>query len=78
MEFPVGLLKGLGHPFDGFHNFQAVQQLHVHPAGVADEAQNGDLLALGDVNIQMHGFEPIYQVAGLIRGGAVLQYRNHI
>ena len=77
MEFPVCLFKGFGYPFYGFHNFQAAQQFHIYPAGVANQAQDGDLLAFRDVDIQILIFQPLNQVIFLFGGGSVFQYCNH-
>lgn len=45
MELPVDRLKGLGHPGDRHpSNVQALDHLHVHLGGVADEAQDGLVL----------------------------------
>ena len=77
MEFPVGLLEGLGNPLYGLHHVQAFQQVHVNSAGVTDETQNRDLCALGNMDIQIHVFQPSYQVLHLIRGSAGFQNCDH-
>ena len=59
-------------------NFRlALQQLHVHPAGVTHQTKNGHLGALGYVNIQILVFQPPDQVLLLLLGGSVFQNRNH-
>ena len=50
VELAVDRLKGVGHPGDRLHNVQALDHLHVHLGGVADEAQDGLVLPLGDVD----------------------------
>ena len=77
MEFPVGLLKRLRNALDGFHDFKALQKIHIHAAGIADEAQNGDLLAFGNVYVKIHAFQPINKMLSLFGGGSVLQNSNH-
>ena len=77
VELPVGLLERLGYPLDGVHHFQTFQQVDVHPGGVAHQTQNGDLLAMGNMNVQVHGLQPADQVVGLGRGGSGLQNCNH-
>ena len=77
MEFPVGLLEGLGNPLYGLHHVQTFQQVHVNSAGVTDETQHRDLCALGNVDIQTHVFQPCYQVLNLIRGSAGFQNCDH-
>ena len=50
VELTVDGLEGVGHPGDRLHNVQALDHLHVHLGGVADEAQDGLVLPLGDVD----------------------------
>ena len=53
------------------------QKIDVHPAGVADQTENGDLRAFGNVNVQIHIFEPVHKVLDLGGRGAVFQYCDH-
>ena len=77
VEFPVGLLERLRDPLDGLNHFQTFQKIDVHPAGVADQTENGDLRAFGNVNVQIHIFEPVHKVLDLGGRGAVFQYCDH-
>ena len=77
MELSVRLLEGFRDTLDGLHHFQAFQQVHIHPAGVAHQAQNGHFRTFGNMDIQIHGFQPAYQVLGLFGGGAGFQNRDH-
>ena len=77
MELPVGLLEGFGYPLDGLHDLQTVQKFHIHPAGIADEAQNGDVLTVGHMDVQIHMLQPLYQMSLLLLCGTTLQNRDH-
>ena len=72
MELPVRLLERFRDPFDCFNDFQALQKLNIDTAGIADETQNGDLSAFGNMDIQIHIFQPCHQMGGLTGGSAVL------
>ena len=43
----------------GFHNLKALQQIHIHAAGIANQTQNGDFLTFGNMHIQIHALQPI-------------------
>ena len=77
VELPVSLLEGLGNTLDGFDNFQAVQQFHIHATGVANQAQDGHLSTLRDMDIQIHASQPVNQVVCLFGGSSVFQDSNH-
>jgi hypothetical protein len=77
VEFPVGLLEGFGYPLHGLHDLQTAQKLHIHPAGIADEAQNSDLLTLRYMDIQLHILQPLDQIELLFLCGTTLQYCDH-
>ena len=78
VEFPVGLLIGFADPLDTFHHIQAPQQVHVHPAGVADEAQHRHFPALGNMHVQVHGLEPVGKALCLFVGNVSFQYCDHL
>ena len=77
VEFAVGLLVGLRDPADALDDLQTFQQLHVHPAGVADEAKDGDLLAFGNVDVQSHPAQPVDEMFTLCDGSSLFQYCDH-
>ena len=77
VELPVHLLVGFRDPLDALDDLQGAQQLHVHPAGVADETQDGDLGTLGNVDIQVHAPQPGDKVIPLGGGGSVLENCDH-
>ena len=77
VEFPVGLFEWLGNPLDGFHHIQTFQQFHIHPAGISDQSQHGDLCAFGNVNVQIHALQPIDQMLHLFLGGTVFENGDH-
>ena len=72
VELPVDRLKGVGHPGDRLHNVQALDHLHVHLGGVADEAQDGLVLPLGHVDPQVLFLQPVDKVLGAFRRQAGL------
>jgi hypothetical protein len=78
MELSVGLLERFRYPFDSVHDFKAVQQLHIHPAGIADQSQNGYMGAFRNMNIQVHSLQPANQVFGLFSGSAALEDCYHV
>ena len=78
MKFPVRLLERLGNPLYTLNDFQAAKQFHVHPAGVPDQSQDGDLGAFRNVNIQILMFQPGNQMGRLLGGGSVFQNCDHL
>ena len=50
VELPVDRLEGVGDPGHRLHNVQALDHLHIHLGGVADEPQNCLVLPLGDMD----------------------------
>ena len=50
VELAVDRLERVGDPCDGIDDVQALQHFHIDLAGVADQAQDGLVLSLGDVN----------------------------
>ena len=50
VELAVDRLERVGDPCHGIDDVQALQHFHIDLAGVADEAQDGLVLSLGDVN----------------------------
>ena len=77
MELPVHLLIGLGNTLDAADNVQRGQQIHIPPAGVSDETQNGVLGAFADVDVQIHAAQPSDELLTLCGGGSVLQNCDH-
>ena len=78
MELAVGLLKGFGHSFYRGYNLQTTEKLHIHAAGVADEAEDRHFGTLGDMHIQVHVLEPADQVGSLFLSCSVFQYCDHV
>ncbi len=77
MVFAIAAFERLGHALDAVHNVEAGDQIHVHAAGVADEAEDGLVVALGDVDVQAEIFQPADQLVAAFLGNAVLQYNDH-
>ena len=77
VELAVAALEGLGDPLYGFHDLQTAHQVHVHPAGVAYEAQDGLIGAHGDVDLQSQVFQPANELVPLVVGHAVFEYNYH-
>ena len=77
LELAVDLLKGVGDPFHGLHNIQRAQQLHIDLGGIADETQNGHVLAVGDMHIQALIFQPVDQMLHLRLGSTFFQNCDH-
>ena len=77
VEFAVGALEGLLDALDGLHDVQRGDQVHVHSAGVADQADDGVVLALGDVQPEAVALQPVRQVLHLVFVHLVLEQYNH-
>ena len=77
MEFPVGALVGLLNPAHVFNNFQRTDQVHVHPGGVAHQAHDRLLFALGKMRLQPHAVKPVQKVVHLCLIGFSLQDDDH-
>ena len=77
MEFAAGFFERLAHALDGIDDRQAFNQLHIHMGGVADKSEDRVLAALGDVDLEVLGFQPGDKVVALLPGYAGLQYCDH-
>ena len=77
MEFPVGALEGLLDALDRLHDVQRGDQIHVHAAGISDQADDGVVLALGDVQPEAVALQPVGEVFHLVFIDLVLEQNNH-
>ena len=74
----VGPLEGLGHALDVVDDVHALDEIGVDLGGVADEADDGDVLALGDVGLEALGLDPVDELVDLAVGGAAVECNNHV
>ena len=77
VELAVGLLVGLRHAAAGLDH-----RVCQHPAlgdglGVADEAENVGVAALGVVDLQAHAFQLGAEFMDLLFGGVLFEYDDH-
>ena len=77
MELAVAALEGLCHALDGVDDAQTLDQVHVDARRVADQAQHGLVLALGDVHAKALIFEPVDKLLALVLFCATLEYDDH-
>ena len=77
VELAVGLLVGLGHAAAGLHHRVRQHPALGHGLGVADQAQNVALAALGVVDLQAHILQFVAELAYLYLGGVLFQYDDH-
>jgi hypothetical protein len=77
VEFPVCLLKGLGHTLDGVYDLQTAEKLGVNPAGITNQTKDRDLLTLGHMNVNVHALQPLHQMFHLVGGGTMFQNCDH-
>ena len=77
VELAVGALEGLLDALDRLHDVQRGDQVHVHAAGVADQADDGVVLALGDVQPEAVALQPVGQVLHLVFVDLVLEQYDH-
>ena len=77
VELAVGFLVRLGHAAAGLD-----QRVRQHPAlsnglGVADEAEDVGVAALGVVDLEAHAFQLAAEFVDLCVGGVLFQYDDH-
>ena len=77
MELAVGFLVRLGHAAAGLDH-----RVRQHPAlsnglGVADEAEDVGVAALGVVDLEAHAFQLAAEFVDLYVGGVLFQYDDH-
>ena len=77
VELAVGILIRLLDSPDHLHNVQRQNALHVHPRGVADQADDGVVLAYGHVGLQTHVAQPAGEQLHLLGFRVLLQNDDH-
>ena len=78
VEHAVGLLEGLGHLHDALHAAEGLNLGGIHLAGIADEAQNGQVGAEHGVHVQALGGEHVGQPVDFLLLRTLLQNNNHV
>ena len=78
VELAVGGLERLGHTRDRLDDPHGLEQRHVDARGVADEADDGGLRALGDVDFESFALEPAHQILKLVFSGLRFDDSNHV
>ena len=77
MELAVGLLIRLGHAAAGLHHRVCQHPALGHGLGVADQAQNVALTALGIVDLQAHILQFVAELAYLYLRCVLFEYDDH-
>ena len=76
MEFPVGLLEGLGNPGHRIHDIQAADQVRIDPGGVAHQADHRLIFSFGDMGPDPVALQPADQMVPFFLPGLLLQCDN--
>lgn len=77
VELAVGLLIRLGHAAAGLHHRVCQHPALGHGLGVADQAQNVALTALGIVDLQAHILQFVAELAYLYLRCVLFEYDDH-
>ena len=77
VELAVGLFIRFGHAAAGLHHGVGQHPAFGNGLGVADEAQNMGIAALGVVDLQAHALQLVAELAHLYVGGILFQYDDH-
>ena len=77
VEFAVGLFVRLRYAAAGLHHRVCQHPAFGHGLGVADQAQNVALTALGVVNLQAHVLQFVAELADLYVRGVLFEYDDH-
>jgi len=77
VEHAVGLLEGLGHLHNAFHAAEGFDLGRVHLAGIADEAQDGQIGTKHGVHIDALGHDDVCQLVDFLLGRTLLENDNH-
>ena len=77
VKFAVGLFVGLGYPAAAFHNGIGQKPAFAQGFGVADQAKNMGVAALGIVDLEAHGLQFTAKGRNLVFGGVLFQDDDH-
>ncbi len=77
MELAVRLLVGLGDALDAVDDVHGLEQEGIDLRGVADDADDGLVLAFGDVGPESPVLDPGHEMGQLLLGGALLHDCYH-
>ena len=66
VKLAVGIFIGLRHPLHILHDIQSTDEVAVQLAGVADDADDGGVVAGGQVGAQILALDPVDQVVHLL------------
>jgi hypothetical protein len=77
MEISSRLLKGFRYGLDPVNDLHRTKQFQIDSVGVADQTQDGRIIAGICMDLKTHVFQPICQETDLFSGSAVLQYCDH-
>ena len=78
VELAVGLLEGLGHALDALDDVHALEQERVDLRGVADDADDGLVLAARDVGLEPAVLDPLNEMPELLLRGRALDDCYHV
>ena len=78
MELPVCLLEGLGDALDPFDDIHGFEEERVDPRGVADQPDDGLVLAVAHVGLEAFVLDPGDQALHGLAGRALAQDGDHI
>ena len=77
MELAVAALERLRDALDGINDAKTGDKVHIDPARVAHETENGLILADGGVDLQSLLLQPVNKLVFLLFGSAVFQNDDH-
>ena len=78
MELPAALLIGLSDALDRLDDVEGRDEVHVDPACVSDETENGVFMPFGNVDVKPLGLEPADKMFLLFGGRVSFKYRDHL
>lgn len=77
VELAVAALERLRDALDGIYDAKTGDKVHIDPARVTHETENGLILADGGVDLQSLLLQPVNKLVFLLFGSAVFQNDDH-
>ena len=77
MKFAVAAFERFGDSFDGIHDLQTGNEIHVHMGRVTDKTQNRLIFTLRYVDAQSLVLQPLNELGAFFFLYAVFQYNDH-
>ena len=77
MELPVGALVRFRNMLDPLYNIQSGDQVVIQLADIADDADDGGVISLGDMGAQVLGLDPLDEIPYPLFFRVLLYNDNH-